>query len=424
MNISRPSSRFQTSLLQFAKVIFILTLVIGAAGVFAQKKKDELQKQKDDLGKKIEQNKKLIDESEEQQKVTLGQVKVLKEQINLREELLASLGTEVHSIEGEIGEKEKSISQYESELAAMKKEYAKMIVQAFKSRSSYDKLMYVFSANDFNQAYKRMKLMQRYADVRRKQAAYIEETKTDLKSTVSLLETDKNQKQNLADEQKKEKEKIARDKQKQQSKLNTLEGEEKRLREKVKKQENERKDLEKKIRKIIEDEIKKSAKTATTATGSTTASKTLELAPETKLANTNFESNKGALPWPVSAGIISEKFGRQPHPTIEGVEISSNGIDFTTEKNASIMSVFSGKVSSIFSIPGAGETVIISHGTYRTVYSNLASVSVKEGEEVAVRQKIGTVQYDGDDYVAHFEVWKTTAEGGTPINPELWIKRK
>ena len=150
----------------------------------------------------------------------------------------------------------------------------------------------------------------------------------------------------------------------------------------------------------------------------------MALAPETVLVNKDFEKNKGGLPWPVSAGVITSHFGTHAHPSLAQVTINNKGVDFTTDKNASALAVFSGKVTSIFNIPGAGQNVIVTHGSYKTVYSGLETVSVKIGDAVSAKQKLGTIMYDGEDYTLHFEVWKVGAEAGAAQNPELWIKKR
>ena len=170
---------------------------------------------------------------------------------------------------------------------------------------------------------------------------------------------------------------------------------------------------------------------AANATASNTSSgssvktaKVIELAPETVLVNTDFEKNKGGLPWPISAGVITSRFGKHPHTSLEQVIVNNNGLDFTTEKNASALAIFSGTVSSVFNIPGAGQNVIVTHGSYKSVYSGLSDVNVEVGDKIDAKQKIGTVMYDGEEYTLHFEVWKVGSEAGSAQNPELWIKKR
>lgn len=150
----------------------------------------------------------------------------------------------------------------------------------------------------------------------------------------------------------------------------------------------------------------------------------MELAPEVSLANSVFEQNKGNLPWPVSSGAVSSKYGRHPHSSIPGIEVNNNGVDFITSSNAPVLAVFNGTVTSVFPIAGAGYNIIITHGTYKTVYSGLAGVNVTVGTKVSTKQAIGTVADNGDGYMLHFELWRVTETAGVAQNPELWLKKK
>jgi septal ring factor EnvC (AmiA/AmiB activator) len=446
--------------LTIAMVVFFLLAVPVWQGV-AQSKKD-LQKQRDDINNKIEQTKKMIRDSERQQKSTIRQVQLLNEQLAFREQLIGNLNNDIHTIDGEIKRKNHYIGEMESQVNQMKQEYGRMIYNAFRQRTSYDKLMYIFASADFHQAYKRLKMTQRYADARKKQAFTILGKQEEIKSSVDELERDKSSKAQLADAKERERREVEADKTEQQQRLQSLKKEESTLRKQQDKQKADRDKLTARIQSVIAEEIRKenekkmaeekkaaaalatkeAAKKTTTSsakTGSTTTAKTttsapaaetakkttaIALAPETVLLNKDFEKNKGALPWPVSAGVITSHFGKHAHPSLAQVTVNNNGVDFTTDKNASALAVFSGKVTSIFSIPGAGQNVIVTHGSYKTVYSGLETVSVKIGDSVTAKQKLGIVMYDGEDYTLHFEVWKVGAEAGAAQNPELWIKKR
>jgi septal ring factor EnvC (AmiA/AmiB activator) len=448
--------------LTFAMVIFFLLAVPVWQGV-AQSKKD-LQKQRDDINNKIEQTKKMIRDSERQQKSTIRQVQLLNEQLAFREQLIGNLNNDIHTIDGEIKRKNHYIGEMEGQVNQMKEEYGRMIYNAFRQRTSYDKLMYIFASADFHQAYKRLKMTQRYAGARKKQAFMILGKQEEIKSSVDDLERDKTSKAQLADAKERERREVEADKTEQQQRLQSLKKEEGKLRKQQDKQKADRDKLTARIQSVIAEEIRKenakkmeeerkaaaalaakeaaAKKTSTTAaaTGTTTAAKSttaaapaaetakkttaMALAPETVLVNKDFEKNKGALPWPVSAGVITSHFGTHAHPSLAQVTINNKGVDFTTDKNASALAVFSGKVTSIFNIPGAGQNVIVTHGSYKTVYSGLETVSVKIGDAVTAKQKLGTIMYDGEDYTLHFEVWKVGAEAGSAQNPELWIKKR
>jgi murein DD-endopeptidase MepM/ murein hydrolase activator NlpD len=306
-------------------------------------------------------------------------------------------------------------------------------------------------------------MTQRYADARKKQAFMILGKQEEIKSSVDELEKDKSSKAQLADAKERERREVEADKTEQQQRLQSLKKEESKLRKQQDKQKADRDKLTARIQAVIAEEIRKenakkmeeekkaaaalaakdaAAKKTTTSSstsGSATTGKStsaapaaeatkkttsIALAPETVLVNKDFEKNKGALPWPVSAGVITSHFGKHAHPSLAQVTVNNNGVDFTTDKNASALTVFSGKVTSIFDIPGAGQNVIVTHGSYKTVYSGLETVSVKIGDAVTAKQKLGTVMYDGEDYTLHFEVWKVGADAGAAQNPELWIKKR
>lgn len=457
-NTKRTSTRFFIVTAIMALAIFIIPL----CAVVGQSKKD-LQKQRDEINDKIEQTKKMIRDSERQQKSTIRQVQLLNEQLAFREQLLSNINHDIHSIEGEIKKKNHYIGEMEQQVDQMKREYGRMIYNAFRQRSSYDKLMYIFASEDFHQAYKRLKMTQRYADARKKQAFMILGKQEEIKSNINDLERDKQSKARLADAKEKEKQEVEADKAEQQKRLQALKKEESKLRKQQDKQKADRDKLTARIQAVIAEEIRKenakkmeeekkaaaaaaakaaaeksstgsaasSGKTTTSAATTSTAAapaakKTaaVALAPETVLVNKDFEKNKGALPWPVSAGVITSHFGKHPHPSLAQVVVNNNGVDFTTEKGANALAIFGGKVTSIFTIPGAGQNVIVTHGSYKTVYSGLETVSVKIGDAVSTKQKLGTVMYDGEDYTLHFEVWKVGAEAGAAQNPELWIKKR
>ena len=461
--MEKQLQRSNTLWLTLAMVVFFL-LAVPVWQSMAQSKKD-LQKQRDDINGKIEQTKKMIRDSERQQKSTIRQVQLLNEQLAYREQLIGNLNNDIHTIDGEIKRKNHYIGEMSSQVNQMKQEYGRMIYNAFRQRTSYDKLMYIFASADFHQAYKRLKMTQRYADARKKQAFTILGKQEEIKSSVNELEKVKNNKAQLADAKEKERREVEADKTEQQQRLQALKKEESKLRKQQDKQKADRDKLTARIQAVIAEEIRKenakkmeeekkaaaalaakeAAKktTSSTSTSSTTgttaaakatstapaaeaAKKTtaIALAPETVLVNKDFEKNKGALPWPVSAGIITSHFGKHAHPSLAQVTVNNNGVDFTTDKNASALAVFSGKVTSIFNIPGAGQNVIVTHGSYKTVYSGLETVSVKIGDTVTAKQKLGTVMYDGEDYTLHFEVWKVGADAGAAQNPELWIKKR
>ena len=232
-------------------------------------------------------------------------------------------------------------------------------------------MRYLFAAESFQQAYRRSRYMAQIAEQRTRQAALIEETRATIDARLEALKEQRTEKSKLVGQQQAERQKLSSDRSGQESALKTLKKEEGRLRETQKKQEKQRRDIDSAIRKAIEAELKPK----TTAAGSSKGKLDLTLTPEAKELNADFEKNRGKLPWPVEKGVITSRFGKQAHPVLPGIVIENNGVDITTEKGSSVRALFRGEVSSVIVIPGAGKAVILSHGVYRTVYSNLRETS-------------------------------------------------
>ena len=145
---------------------------------------------------------------------------------------------------------------------------------------------------------------------------------------------------------------------------------------------------------------------------------------EGKIISNKFQNNKGSLPWPVSRGSITERFGKNQHPTLKGVYTNNNGIDISCPQESIIRAVFEGEVTSVFTIPGAGKVVILKHGNFRTVYSNLKETKVSTGTRISTKQPLGVVLNEGGDLgVLHFEVHQVSGASTKSLNPSLWIDR-
>jgi septal ring factor EnvC (AmiA/AmiB activator) len=440
--------------------VVVLAILLSPIASMSQTKKD-LQKQRDEINSKIELTKKLIKESEKQQKSTTRQVEILNEQLALRDELIQSITGDIQQIDGQIGLKNQDIEKLKGEKDQLKKEYGRIIYKAYRNRGSYDKIMYVFASSDFHQAIKRFMMLQRMANARRDQMQRIFGVEREISSSIEELESDKTQKITLADEKERERSQVEETKREQQNKLSQLKKDEAKLRDQQNKQKADRDKLTSKIQAIIAEEIRKenervererkaaeekanaeknkkadtnkgtnttnntnNTNTKTENKATTTNKNSNTLAPETVAANADFEKNRGVLPWPVSAGVISSHFGKHAHPTLAQVTVNNNGVDFSTTAGSNALAIFSGTVTSVFNIPGAGQNVIITHGSYKTVYSGLGNVSVKVGDKVSSKQSLGTIQSDGEEYTLHFEVWKVGSDGGSAQNPELWIKKR
>lgn len=416
MRSKRPIRNF-VLMPRMALLFLCLLLVTGAS---AQSKK-ELEKKRAALDKQIKTTTALIDQARKEQRVTQEQLRLLESQIQAREELINAMSGELRKVDQRIAEDLELVASLKQDLVTLREEYARMLQFAYRNRSAYDRMSYLFAANSFQQAYRRSRYLSQIAEQRKRQAALIEETRTTIDERLAGLQAQREEKTKLMSEQQMERKRLDGDRHGQQAALTDLKKEEGRLRETQKKQESQRRDIDVAIRKAIEAELKPKTKAGSKA--GTPAKLDLTLTPEAKELNADFEKNKGKLPWPVEKGVITSRFGKQPHPVLPGIVIENNGIDITTEKNAGVRALFRGEVSSVIVIPGAGKAVILSHGVYRTVYSNLREVNVAKGQKVDTKQAVGTVLTDENGSVAHVELWKITAEGLVKVDPGPWLFR-
>jgi murein hydrolase activator len=428
------------------KILLALIIVLFVADAFAQSKKD-LEKRKNQLQKEIEQSNKLLTETQKNKKSSLNQLVALNNKITKREEIINTISFEIKVLEGQIEDNQTEIAKLELELSQLKEEYALMIYYAYKNRSAYDKLMFLFSSKDFNQAYKRLRYFQQYSDYRKVQAEIIENTKSAIVAQNTQLATRRADMNNLLESKEMEKQKLSKEKSEKESMVSELQKKEKQLKDDLKKKQNDAKKLNDAIKRIIEEELRKAREEAAKAAAAKakaeaekkakesgkpvdaksieTPSKPVEdkpmkfyLTPEAEKLSNTFASNQSKLPWPVTEGFISGYFGEHDHPVLKGIKIKNNGIDITTKKNAVTRAVFEGEVSGVASIPDAGKVVIIRHGEYLTVYSNLEEIYVKKGDKVKTKQNIGVLMTDEDNRSElHFEIWK----GSVILNPTQWI---
>ena len=402
--------------------LFIFLLMIAGGNLSAQSKKD-LEKRKQQLQKEIDETNKQLQATSKSKSLTVSQVNALKKKIKLRQELIGTINSELDGLSNQISTTTGEISTLEHKMIQLKEEYANMIRFAQRNQGSYQRLMYVFASDDFNQAYKRLKYLQQYSENRKKQAALIDSTQNQLQSKKQSLELQKVEKTSLRNSELKQKQNLEADKKEQDKLLVNLQDREKKLKKQLAEKQRAKRKLDKAIDDLVRKEIANAKKKAT-ASGkkNVTSENVFSLTPEAQKLSSSFAGNKGKLPWPVEKGSISSSFGEHPHPELKGIVVKNNGVDIRSSANSSARSIFDGEVSGVITIPGANSAVIIRHGEYLSVYSNLSTVSVKKGDKVTTRQKIGNVYTDTEESVTelHLEIWKGTAK----LDPAGWLARK
>lgn len=421
-------------------ICLLMFIVNGQNGNYAGQRK-ALEKKRKELVKKIQETKKVLAETRSKQNKTIADLKVLSQQIENREKIINNVSDEIVMIEKQIVIQQDVITSLRNDIIHLKEDYGKSILGAYKQRNVYDKVLFVFSSNSFNQALKRIQYLNQLGDYRQHQAELILHTQKQIIAELDELIANKKEKQSLLVLKASEKKELEVDKEEENKVLGKLKEREKDLRRTLAENEKAARKLNDAIADLIQKEIaaarkkeeearrraaaaaaakKGSAKSKTTeAAKPKTASGDMYLTPEAQKLSNDFESNRNNLPWPVERGTISERFGTHAHPTLKGVMVNNNGLDIRTQPGSPVRSVFKGTVKSIFSIPGMGRIVLINHGKYYTAYAKLSTVNVKEGQTVDTREAIGTVLTNDEDVTeVHFEIWKVQQKQ----DPEEWLK--
>lgn len=373
----------------------------------------ELQERRQSAAREIEMTNRLLNQVQQQEEASLNRLQLISNTINQRNKLISSLNSEIRLYQEFIQNNNLSVQMLSDDLEKMKTEYAKLIRMTYLGRTPSGQLFFLFSAESFNQAYRRLLYMRRYTAYRNNQAELMKTLQQLLNEKAEDLEKLKSTRQQLLDEARNETEKLAQEKSKQNREVQDLKRRQQDLKSKLQQQRSVEQQLEREIQRIIEEEARKKRDAGEPA---------YALTPEQKLVGDSFAQNKLKLPWPVERGVITERFGIHRHPVLENVQVRNNGINIATETNAGVRAVFNGEVSRVFGISGGNSAVIIRHGNYLTVYSNLKEVIVKKGDKVSVHQKIGTVYTDADDgnkSILKFQIWRENQK----LNPEEWISR-
>ena len=411
-------------------LIFLCTASLASAQSVGQ-----LQKEKEKLEKEIEFTKSKINQLKDRRALSLNELETLQKQIQTRQELIKNISAQVDYFNNNISETQSIINSLESDIARLREEYAKMIYHTYVNQNDYNSLFFVFSAESFNEAYKRMKYLKEYSDFRRQQAELIKKTQHSLQKEVNALEDQRRQKNELLMAEKKHTQELTSEKIEINNKVKDFKKQENYYIAQIRKKEKESVKINGQIERMIREarekaereareraaaEARAKAKTAEKGSEKTeTATAAPAMTPEAKALSSHFASNKSKLPWPVERGTIIRGFGKKAHPVLAGVETNNNGIDISTSSNAEIRAVFEGEVSNVFYSPVFHYGVMIMHGEYFTVYLNLKEVNVKQNEKVKTKQKIGTVYTNESTGVSelHLELWK----GTTLLNPALWL---
>lgn len=390
----------------FLFVVFLIFL--GSMGVQGQSQA-ELNKKKNAIEKELMELNNMQKGIQINKQKSEFELILLNKKISSREQLINNIHYEIKKVNKSIQAQQGVVKILDKDLHNLRKQYIKMLRYAYKVRKSTDRLIFLLSADNFNKAYKRWKYLKDLTEYRKKQAKIIFGKKTRLKAEIDKLEKTKQEKENLLGEESNEKKKLADEKKEKEVIYNELRKKQDQIKKQIKDKKKEADQLEAAIKEIIAKETAK-AKNKEGIFAMTPAEKEL---------SQNFSANQKKFPWPVERGSISQGFGKNKHQVFENIETNNNGIDIISARSSKARSVFKGKVAAIIVLPGDKYAVLVKHGEYYTMYSNLDVVSVKKGDEVTTKEELGIIKTNPEDGKTelHFEIWK----GEQLLNPMSWL---
>lgn len=399
----------------FTKLI-LLSILLCSTIIFSQNNKQkELETRRQELRREIQKINALQSENKTKQKSELSLIESYNHKINVLDNLIKVTNQQANLLTRNINTNQKKITNLRDELKVLKADYADMIVKSYKSKNTQSRIMFLLSSNNFKQAYKRLQYMKQYTDHQKQQGDEIKLKTAELQDINTDLLNQQKQKQQLIAENKGTQKELETERRQHEDLMKSIKKNLSLYASQIKQKQQEADRIDAEIDRIIQAAIAKSnvkaGKPATTKGFSLTAE-------ETVLAN-NFISNKGKLPWPVEKGIVKLGYGTQPHPIDKSLTIKSNGVRIETEKGAKVRAVFNGEVSAVLKMKNVNPIVMIRHGNYLTIYKNLSSVYVKEGDKVSTKQVIGEVftNPSNGETVLSFSISK----GVSTENPASWI---
>ena len=400
------------------------------------KTKKQLQSEIASLEKEISTANQLLKKTKKDKEMTLNEVSILDQKIKQREQLIKTYNEQIGVLDEEINKGQSNIKSLNKDLTNLRKEYAKMVSFAYKNRNNYNKLGFIFASKDFNQAFTRLRYIRQFNDARKVKMEQIASTERQITSEVEASQQAREEQATLLKDEKTQKEALQKEKKELNGQVTKLKKKEGNLQQDIKNKQQQAKKLQKAIDDIIAEEIrkanaeaerkrkeeaKKNANKSKTTTTPASKEKGMALTPAEKTLSTNFVNNKGKLPWPVERGVISSSFGKHASVVSDKVTVTNNGIDIATTENAQARAVFDGEVASVTKLTGSNTVVILRHGEYFTVYSNLENVTVKRGDKVKTKQNIGTVHTNKTENKTelHFELLKEQSRQ----NPANWLSK-
>ena len=390
-----------------ADILFLLILCTSMS-LHAQDR-SALEKRRQKLEQQIKETNNLLRQSQKEKDATVSNLQTLRAEITMREEVVNTLQKELELLNSEMHTHERTLKSLESTMAELRADHAQQMRNAFLERQIRHPVLFILSASNLNDAFLRWQYQSRIRQARKRTMEELVTTSESVQKELGSLELLRKQKQEISVDVEQQEVDLRKSASAAQSMVSVLEKKERALRNQLEKQQKESKQLATEIERIIAAEIRKAAGTGN-----------MPAAPAIKALSTEFARNQGKLPWPVEQGLVTGRFGTQPHPVVKSISVSNNGIDITAPQGSAVYSVFGGKVVGRKFIPGYDHMVIIQHGTYYSVYSRLDEVYVEINQEIDARKLVGRLAKTGNENPKlHLEIWENKVQ----LDPEKWISR-
>lgn len=400
--------------------IFIVLSILFLVGqsVYGQSdKRAQLENQRQRLKQEIQQINKLLSSTERKKQSVISKAEDISRRIRATESLIRVNNQEANLLTDEINTNQNKISALRKELEALKEDYAAMVQKSYKGHSKQSRLMFLFSSDNFLQAYKRLQYMKQYANYRAKQGEKIQAQAMELQKLNNELAEQKKDKEKILAENRATQKRLQKDKKEQDELIATISKKGSRYEKQIKGKQQEISRIDAEIQRLIREAI--AAENKKKGSKSTSS---FDLTPEAKALAANFEANRGKLPWPLKSGNVTMPFGEHPSPLAKNVTVQSNGIRIETNESEPVQAIFKGSVLSIQAIKGANKTILVQHGNYISVYRNLRNINVKKGQQVEVGDLLGRVGNSRDTHrpTLNFYIFKDSHY----LDPMRWILRR
>ena len=407
-------------MMRFTYILILLIVSFSPLNAQIAKERSNLENLKKRTLELIDETSRMLTSTKKTAVQYLRDLNLLNTEIDERQKLISTINSEIRLIDRERAQLKVEIEELEAELVVKREKYAEAMRSLYSKQGNVEEIIFILSADNLAQSYRRMRYLHEYSNWRKDQAMTIIEKQKELEHKQALLVIRKNEQVALLAERKKEASLLAEKQTRQKVLVNNLSKKQKELQSELSKQQAQARSFDQQIQKLIEEEARLAAQKANTTTASKGGYAMTEK--EYKLSG-SFEKNKGKLPYPVDGSyVIVGRFGTQKHAQLKYVVTQSNGIDLQSKPGTNARAVFEGVVSKVFIVPGYNSSVIIRHGNYLTVYSNLSEVNVKAGDRVKTAQPIGKIFTDkanGNVTQMQFQIWKEM----TKLNPEPWLAK-